>query len=363
MPRRSPLSGERSGKGGGREGALGTREVNSLLRALEETREPSVRWKLHVQVLGEERSSAAVIALEETIRRSPRVRALLSRRSELGRPGTARAVYYKWQGIHWVLASLADIGYPPGDPTLYPLRDRVCDLWLRPSFFREYVARSKQDTHRVGVPRIQGRYRRCASQQGNALYSLVQLGIGDKREGALAERLLHWQWPDGGWNCDRRADADTSSFLETRLPMLGLATYARQHRSGRAAEAAKRASEVFLRRKLFQRVRDQRVIHPDFVRLHYPLYYFYDFLGGLKAMAEVGRIRDPRCSEALDLLEAKRLPDGGWPAEGRHYRGRAREMRPGADYVDWGRVHARQSNEWVTVDALSVLVAAGRISI
>jgi hypothetical protein len=32
-----------------------------------------------------------------------------------------------------------------------------------------------------GVPRIQGRYRRCASQQGNALYSITRLGLADKR--------------------------------------------------------------------------------------------------------------------------------------------------------------------------------------
>ena len=37
---------------------------------------------------------------------------------------------------------------------------------------------------------MRGRYRRCASQQGNALYSLVTLGIADERVHSLAERLL-----------------------------------------------------------------------------------------------------------------------------------------------------------------------------
>lgn len=206
-----------------------------------------------------------------------------------------------------------------------------------------------------------GRYRRCGSQQGNALYFLTRLGIGDDRLDSLVERLLHWQWPDGGWNCDRNPSADTSSFNETMLPMVGLAAYERTHRSPAAAEAVQRASEVFLRRRLFRRVSDGRIIHPDFVALHYPLYWHYDILGSLKAMGQIGRIRDPRCGEALDLLEEKRLPTGGWPAEKRYYKSAGKAMQTYADYVDWGGTSAKRMNEWVTVDALAVLRAAGRL--
>ncbi|HTE66165.1 MAG TPA: hypothetical protein VK736_07890, partial [Candidatus Binatia bacterium] len=196
-------------------------------------------------------------ALREEIRRSPRVQALLSRRDRLGRQGTARAVYYKWQGLQWVVASLADLGYPEGDETLYPIRDRLLEFWLGPTYFQEFEARTKADAYRQrGVPVIRGRHRRCASQQGNALYSLTLLGIADERADSLVERLLHWQWPDGGWNCDRDPSADTSSFMETMLPMLGLATYAHRGKHATARRAAEKAAEVFLRRKLFRRVSD-----------------------------------------------------------------------------------------------------------
>ena len=335
----------------------------ALLNALLRSREPSVRWKARVQVLGAERGSVEIRALEEEIRRSPRVRALLSHRLELGRPGTARKVYYKWQGMQWVLASLADLGYPEGDENLAPARDRVLEFWLRPSYFQEYVAKSRSDTHRVGVPQICGRYRRCASQQGNALYFLTKLGLVDPRTDRLVERLLHWQWPDGGWNCDRRPEADSSSFMETLTPMLGLAAYAEHRGSPEAARAANRAAEVFLHRRLFRRVRDGAVIRPEFVKLHYPLYYHYDFLGGLRAMAQLGKLRDPRCADALDLLEAKQLPTGGWPAEKRYYGSVSRSWKTNADYVDWGGTSPKRSNEWVTVDALGVLVAAGRVAV
>jgi hypothetical protein len=33
-----------------------------------------------------------------------------------------------------------------------------------------------------------------------------------------------------------------------------------------------------------------------------------------------------------------------------------------ADYVDWGGTSTKKMNPWVTADALSVLVSAGRLS-
>lgn len=334
--------------------------TSSLVNALLKSAEPSIRWKTRVHVLADDRDSKAARALQEEIRRSPRVRALLSRREQRGRPGTARQVYYKWQGLHWVVASLADLGYPEGDRSLHPIRDRLMEFWLGPSYFKEFVARTRAASYgRSGVPLMSGRYRRCASQQGNALFSLITLGIADERVDSLAERLLHWQWPDGGWNCDRDPAADTSSFMETLLPMVGLAAYARRTKDGAASKAARDASEVFLRRRLFKRVSDGEVIHKDFVALHYPLYWHYDFLHGLKAMVQIGRIRDPRCADALDLLEKKRLPDGGWPAERRYYKVSLRTLQANSDYVDWGGTAAKRMNEWVTVDALAVLRAAG----
>ncbi|HKZ98583.1 MAG TPA: hypothetical protein VJ326_03205 [Thermoplasmata archaeon] len=333
----------------------------SVIDVLLRSREPSVRWKARVQVLGEERDSRRIRALEDEIRHSSRVRALLSRRDRLGAPGAARHAYRKWQGAHWVLSALADLGYPAGDVSLAPMRDRIFELWLSPTYYQEFVARTAADAYRhEGVPVVRGRYRRCASQQGNALRFLTLLGLADARAERLAERLLHWQWPDGGWNCDRRPSADTSSFMETMLPMLGLAAYARMTESVAVRDAVDRASQVFLRRRLFLRASNGRIIDPDFVALHYPLYWHYDFLGGLIAMASIGRIRDPRCEDALDLLEQKRLPDGGWPAEKRYYRVRSRTMGTNADYVDWGGTGPRRMNEWVTVAALTVLTAAGR---
>lgn len=326
--------------------------------------EPSIRWKTRAHVLGESTRSRAMRALQEGIRRSPRVRALLSARTKLGKAGTNRRVYYKWQGLHWVLTALADLGYPPGDTSLHPIRDRVVGQWTGPAYFHEFDAKTKPAAYRQrGVPIMEGRYRRCASQQGNALRAVITLGIADEGADTLVERLLHWQWPDGGWNCDRDPSAHISSFHETWLPMIGLALYARTKKHRGAAKAADRAAEVFLKRRLFRRISDGMVIQRDFVVLHYPHYWHYDVLAGLSAMVEVGKIRDPRCADALDLLEAKRLPDGGWPAEERYYTSVRRDLAAHADYVRWGVTSRSRMNEWVTVEALTVLRAAGRLAL
>ena len=111
---------------------------------------------------------------------------------------------------------------------------------------------------------------------------------------------------------------------------------------------------------MFRRLRDGQVMKAQFVLLHYPCYWRYDILFGLKIMAEAGFINDPRCAEALDLLESKCLPSGGWPAEERFYR-TSNPRGSGMDCVSWGRADKRLMNEWVTADALVVLTTAGRM--
>ena len=103
-----------------------------------------------------------------------------------------------------------------------------------------------------------------------------------------------------------------------------------------------------------------QIIRPDFVALHYPCYWHYDILAGLKAMVEADRIRDERCREALDLLETKQLPSGGFPAEKKHYR-LGQGPGSGASLVDWGGTSTKKPNEFVSADAFQVLRAAGRL--
>jgi len=147
--------------------------------------------------------------------------------------------------------------------------------------------------------------------------------------------------------------------METLIPLRALALHGRLTGDKKSLAAAERAAEIFLKRKLFRRRGNGRIISHDFVVLHYPCYWHYDILFGLKVMAEAGFIGDKRCTEALNLLESKRLPDEGFPAEGKYYRVTERRST-GRSLVDWGGVNKRQTNEFVTLDALFALKVAGR---
>jgi hypothetical protein len=333
--------------------------IDSLLRS----DEPSIRHNVMVRVLDEDPHSKKIKTLQEEIRNSPRAKALIAGRDK--RRVREAHVYAKWRGAHWTLAMLAEIGYPGGDESLLSMRDQVLDRWLDSSFYMEFESNSAGRKRDPGVPKIRGRYRRCGSQQGNALYSITRLGLADKRSDALAERLMHWQWPDGGWNCDRNPSADTSSFNESLHPMLGLAAHADRTGDKAARKAALKAAEIFLCRRLYKRRTDGTIVSPHWLRAKYPRYWHYDFLGGLVAMAELGLIKDPRCADALDLLEKKELSTGGWPAQGIFYR-----VSPKLDWssphgsislVPWGAPNPRRMNEWVTANALYALKAADRI--
>jgi hypothetical protein len=332
-----------------------------IIGRLRKSREPSVRYKLRTLVLGESMSSVEIKQLRKMIKRSSRVRSLLQLRNEDGRLKPVRHVYRKWWGAHWILASLADIGYPEDDKQLSPAIQQVLDFWLQPVFTESVVRETSQPAYKdKAVPIINGRARRCASQQGNALFAALALGYRDERVEQLVELLLRWQWPDGGWNCDRKPSSSHSSFWEYLLPLRGLALYTRKYDSKKTARAVRHAAELFLRKELFKRENTGAVMNHQFLKLHYPCYWRYDILFGLKVMAESGFIRDRRCQGALDILEQKRLPDGGWPAEERFYQNR-NEKKSNYDLVDWSGVSKRESNEWVTVDVLYVLKEAGRL--
>jgi hypothetical protein len=318
-----------------------------IIQKLLSSSHPSIRYKMRVYVLGEDPASPEIQALQGEIAASNLVKTLLSERDATG--GLPHHAYTKWVGAHWVLATLADLDYPPGDRSLLPLFEQEYN-WLL------------SDWHLKSIKTINGRVRRCASQEGNALYAALALDLDDERADELARRLVKWQWPDGGWNCDKHPSADSSSFMETLIPLRALIRYAHKRGDTATRQAAERAAQVFLKRELFKRQRDGTIIYEGFLRLHYPCYWHYDILFGLKVMAEGGWIDDPRCQAALDVLEAEQLPDGGFPAQERFYRLTDKPIS-GRSRVEWGGTSLKRSNEFVSADALAVLRRAGRLEI
>ncbi|MFQ5871493.1 MAG: hypothetical protein ACE5IB_04990, partial [Candidatus Geothermarchaeales archaeon] len=253
--------------------------------------------------------------------------------------------YKKWTGAHWRLVSLVELGLPAGDRRALSAADQVLK-WL------------SGHTHRSRIKKINGLVRRCASQEGNALAVCSRLGLtDDSRARELAQFLLEWQWPDGGWNCDKDEHAHHSSFYESLAPLWGLIEYHHATGDEDCLEAAERTAEFFLSHRLFRSETTGEIVNPEWLKLHYPLYWHYDILQALRILSLLGKLKDPRVQEALDVTEDRRLPDGRWRPGGYYWR------PPGSkgsnvDVVDWGR---GGPNTMITLNALRVLKGAGRL--
>jgi hypothetical protein len=237
--------------------------------------------------------------------------------------------YSKWTGSHWRLVSLVELGVPR---TSRPARLAAQDV-LR------WIAAPSEPVV------VDGRERRHASMEGNALAVCCRLGMArDRRVRHLVEVLLRSQWPDGGWNCDRKPGATHSSFHESLAPIRGLVEYHRATSDSAALVAASAAGELLLRHGLFKTMSTGHAIHPEWLHIHWPQYWHYDFFHGLRAVFSLGRIGDPRAADAVDRLRSLRRADGTWRVGGRPYWHRRTEV------VDWG--DARQV---VTPIALGML--------
>lgn len=327
-----------------RDGAGPPRALSeSLVDRLRQWDDPAVRYQTRLLVDGADPGSADMRALADAVRANPDCNALI----EAGFVDP-RHPYRKWQGAHWALVQLAERGHPGGDTRLNDLQEIVFAWILSPAFLKPNWTRFIEG---------QGeRVRRCASMEGNVLWASLELGLIDDRLQQLADRLVDLQWPDGGWNCDVRETARQSSFVETTLGLRGLGAWVHASGDRQAARALERGLELLLDHQLlFHRSGDLIVPNwgprPD--RIGFPI-RFFDLLLVLELMANNGRIDDPRCGRALDMLHAKSTPDGGFPMEVRRAR-TAAGICSNCTSAAWGPGGSTRANPWVTARASRVL--------
>jgi hypothetical protein len=162
---------------------------------------------------------------------------------------------------------------------------------------------------------------------------------------AIVDRVLGERMNDGGWNCEAENGSVRTSFDTTINVLEGLAEYERATGGSPAVTAARRSGEEYLlERNLFRRKSTGEVVDPAYLEFAFPYYWHYDVLRALDHFRRVDAERDPRMAEAIDLVRAKRRPDGRWLL----------------DRVHPGRVHFHleqvgQPSRWITLHALRVL--------
>ena len=191
---------------------------DALIEELAASQDPVLAYKARL-LSGLDPGSATARSMRERIPGSPLARVLLRVFEQDAR--TLHHTYRKWQGPHWTLTCLAMIDYPVGRRAAAaagPPGPRLVVLQALP--------RAAPDG---GPPRAGGPVRHCASMDGNAIWYSLRLGLEEDRTREVVDRLIGWQWSDGGWNCDKRPEATHSSFQESLIPARGLWAYGRAH--------------------------------------------------------------------------------------------------------------------------------------
>ncbi len=340
-----------------------------VLDWLLEEEESSVRYNTLVHLLGREPRDVEVERARNLIGRVGWAAQFFAHQKENTFWENAQSCYVpKFSACSWRLVVLADLGVSGDD-----LRVRNCVEHFMSlhnveeggfSVRQKYPPRDTKDW--AFQPHV------CST--GNMVRTLAKLGyVKDDRVRKAANWLVGKQLPDGGWNC--APQGKHGSFTATVQPIWGLNELARQEPTERWNESARRGAGFLLKHRVYKSDEDDSVVLFDFLKMHYPMHYFYDFLHGLRILTEAG-VKDARMDDAVRVLLAKRLPDGRWPLEGVYRGWRHAHPMHGFENVSrpeereivtegWGTERAIQLEEagkpskWITLQSLLVLKRTG----
>lgn len=278
--------------------------------------DPSIRWRVHQDLLG---SPAATVAAERarvaTVGWGAK---LISLQDPDGRWGGGD-YSPKWTSTTYTLLQLAWLGLPP--------RNRAA---------------------LAGCERLWEWQSRWRSPETCIVSILVRLTVAHGFDAEcldeVVDYLLGQQLNDGGWNCASRGDPDKhSSFHTSILALEALEAY--QRAGGRAAteQAQSRGREFFLRHQLYKSHRTGQVAIRGSIRFPQLPQWHFDVLRGLEHFADVGADQDERLSDAVAVVRRARRADGRWSTYS-GYSGRT-----------WFRMEEPGPSRWNTVRVLRVL--------
>jgi len=121
--------------------------------------------------------------------------------------------------------------------------------------------------------------------------------------------------------------------------------------------AIERGAEFYLDRGL---LREGRTPYAPWMRLHYPVQYYYDLLVGLDVLTSLGYGEDRRIRPALAKLERMRNRDGSWNMDALHPDTEDPAYQFRGPFYPLGLEVPGRPSRWITTTALTVLRRAGR---
>jgi hypothetical protein len=215
----------------------------------------------------------------------------------------------RFTGAIWALILLGEMAVIP-DPSI----KKECER-----FFNLHQAENGAFTYRSKLSGKEPYHEPCLT--GNMVRTLLVLGYG---EDPRVRRAIDWmpdaQLEDGGWNCDypefEGVKVRHSSFMSTIEPLWAYSEIPRQQWTKRMKRSIERGAEFLLVHHLYKADHHEWMpMNRTFTTLHFPMYYYYDALQGLRVLAKLGYGADERMRDAAHLIISKRRPDGKWVLE------------------------------------------------
>lgn len=308
--------------------------------------DPSIRARYWVEVEG----------------RSPNDARVKGARKRIGETGWAASLLsFQWPDGHWTT---------PGPPGPEPWH-RGMEMF-RPEFLGTYsMACILGD---LGMTKADPRIQRTAELlidrfgpgdlsgetgevclTGNSVRVLIQFGYLDH---PVVQRSIAWlvrsQKSDGGWHCF----PSRTGTLDGWEALAALAEIPDDRRDAEVRRSIERGAEFFLRRHL---MKEGGAPYAPWSRLHYPHHYYYDYLVGLRILAQLGYGSDARMRPALRWLREKRRRDGTWALDASNPDLDTSSSRYPFQGVQFAVMlePLHEPSQWATVEALSVLARSG----
>lgn len=307
---------------------------------LDKTADPSVRARVLRELLDRPEADAEVRRARDEIGRKGWAAKILGEQHPGGQWSTAgttaRDLYVpKYVATNWRLIVLSDLGVPGNHPRI----KRAADL-----LERRWDGRDGAFGGRDSEACITGNAVRFLTRFGRFDHPVVQHSV---------DWLLRRQKADGGWHCFRSA----TGTLDAWEPLAAFAAIPPAKRSAAVQRSIERGAEFFLDRRL---LREGKGTYGPWLRLHYPVHYYYDLLVGLDMLTSLGYADDRRLRPALDRLESMRNPDGSWSMGPLHPDTEDPNYQPRGPMYPLSLEVPDKPSRWITTTALIVLARAGR---
>ena len=329
-----------------------------------ERENPSVRFFALRDILHKSPDDKKLIDAQRRIARYSPVRRILKARTKYGYWPPKDTFYTpKWTSTVWPLMLLGEMGVTP-DEGVKQAVERFFELHQLDN--GAFTCPSPTDVKRwkSSHPRAKAVRWEEPCLTGNMIRTFLVFGYGDDPR---VRRAIDWmpehQLEDGGWNCNYpEKTVKHSSFMSTIEPLWAYSEIPRKKWTRRMKKSIDRGAQFLLMHRVYKSDHHHwKHSLPFATSFHFPMYYFYDALQGLRVLTKLGYGGDERLSDAVHLVLSKRSPEGKWLLEGDWSREPEAQETKRKAVVDVEELW--RPSKWITLNALRALTETGDLAI